>query len=481
VDYAVVEHYARLEDNFGYIDKDLAKILNSDFGYGPSLPDFPPMSDAGNTIDSLEWVQFGQGETQTAWPPGEPEPATPPLEIDSSQPKRKLSNPISTNDYSPFDIDSLPTLDHLEPSKPKTQFSTSRLSMKAINTLQDWLIKHHLYPYPTIQEKATLATSTGLKIKQVSDWFNRTRTRKMPRNYSTQPSGKADHTFGDDDFAQYLSEFNDSTLKPFNNSSPVDIPNSAQPEIGQTPMQRFLSTPPEDDPAPLAAIAKAATAASKFGSAKNARTTKMKPSFPPVSWKPGQNSKLTYSDAGFDRVSQSDASSFAAGASRASSGNSGTSTASHASWAGRKGRRIVLPSNNNRVQKRRKGRPAGQSGPPGGPKYQCTWCFLEFTQAYDWRRHEESQHAPQTQWICLYNASLYSAQCEFCDEMSPSESHYQSSHNALECLRKLILDRAFDRKDHLFQHLKEVHKQTLPPRSIQQWSRAIQGSVPSNG
>ncbi|KAL9114793.1 MAG: hypothetical protein Q9187_007423, partial [Circinaria calcarea] len=32
-------------------------------------------------------------------------------------------------------------------------------------------------------------------------------------------------------------------------------------------------------------------------------------------------------------------------------------------------------------------------------KFQCTWCWVAFIKKSDWRRHEESQHAPQTEWV----------------------------------------------------------------------------------
>jgi len=59
--------------------------------------------------------------------------------------------------------------------KPKI----SKLPKEAVLVLQDWLIQHHRNPYPTIVDKEQLATSTNLTVKQVTDWFNRTRSRKL--------------------------------------------------------------------------------------------------------------------------------------------------------------------------------------------------------------------------------------------------------------------------------------------------------------
>jgi hypothetical protein len=44
---------------------------------------------------------------------------------------------------------------------------------------------------------------------------------------------------------------------------PINIPSIGGPTNGQTPMQRFLSTPPKDDPVPLAVIEKAASVSEK--------------------------------------------------------------------------------------------------------------------------------------------------------------------------------------------------------------------------
>lgn len=105
------------------------------------------------------------------------------------------------------------------------------------------------------------------------------------------------------------------------------------------------------------------------------------------------------------------------------SGASDVSMASHASWSGRQGRKKIQPES-----------PFKKPSPKESKDkiYQCTWCWKPFKTKYDWRRHEESQHAPQTEWVCMFDGldvGFMKPNCE----------------------------RSFDRKDHLVQHLRNTH------------------------
>ncbi|KAG2232107.1 hypothetical protein INT48_006784 [Thamnidium elegans] len=43
--------------------------------------------------------------------------------------------------------------------------------------LRDWLSRHKKHPYPTEEEKASLATETNLNLNQISNWFINARRR----------------------------------------------------------------------------------------------------------------------------------------------------------------------------------------------------------------------------------------------------------------------------------------------------------------
>ena len=149
------------------------------------------------------------------------------------------------------------------------------------------------------------------------------------------------------------------------------------------------------------------------------------------------------------------------------------SLVSHASWAGRKGRR------RNRVPTP----PLFSQRLDGGKPYHCTWCSKLFCRPSDWKRHEESQHAPQTEWICMPNGPSTSINacnvCALCGLCNPSEFHLHHDHNQASCLSTGSSNRRFDRKDHLVQHLRIVHGVVLPRRDLQTCQRSLQGTEAS--
>lgn len=53
----------------------------------------------------------------------------------------------------------------------------SKLPLKAVLILRQWLSDHVQMPYPSDIEREQLAQSTGLTIKQVQNWFTNTRKR----------------------------------------------------------------------------------------------------------------------------------------------------------------------------------------------------------------------------------------------------------------------------------------------------------------
>ena len=159
------------------------------------------------------------------------------------------------------------------------------------------------------------------------------------------------------------------------------------------------------------------------------------------------------------------------GSSNAGSAISDVSGSSHASWSGRKGRR-----------KCRTKTVGGQKSNPNQP-FQRTWCWTGFTEKSDWRRHEESQHAPQTEWVCMpegpKSSDFEPPLCLFCRFPYPSEAHLRQNHEISSCLSRPLKDRKFDRKDHLVQHLFRWHGTAVAndaflAGTISRWQRPIQ-------
>ena len=159
--------------------------------------------------------------------------------------------------------------------------------------------------------------------------------------------------------------------------------------------------------------------------------------------------------------------------SNASSTVSDISVSSHASWSGRKGRRRRLVI----VQRRRKS--------TFSQRYECSWCLIGFAKRYDWRRHEESQHAPQIEWICMPEGAQITERgqtyCLFCKISNPDRFHLTHNHEISSCLERPLKDRKFDRKDHLVQHLSRWHDAIVANNAflsgtISTWQRRIHSS-----
>ncbi|GME27333.1 c2h2 type zinc finger containing protein [Neofusicoccum parvum] len=115
--------------------------------------------------------------------------------------------------------------------------------------------------------------------------------------------------------------------------------------------------------------------------------------------------------------------------------------------------------------------------------FQCTFCNRDFAQKYDWRRHEESVHIPQKEWICMPDGPVRAADddsglqfCVFCEQANPSYEHLQR-HNYAPCLTAPQPSRTFTRKDKLIQHLGQVHKQSQMSPTMQTWCRRVSRNI----
>ncbi|KAF2875461.1 hypothetical protein BDV95DRAFT_274136 [Massariosphaeria phaeospora] len=118
---------------------------------------------------------------------------------------------------------------------------------------------------------------------------------------------------------------------------------------------------------------------------------------------------------------------------------------------------------------------------PEQETWPCTFCRKNLVPK-SWRRHEETQHRPRTQWTCmLYGPRLSfparsnsSSGCAFCMIKDPSEDHFLLNHRISECAKRPIGDRTFFRPDHLRQHVKNFHGATLFDIVQGRWKRAAE-------
>ncbi|KAF5632014.1 homeobox 4 [Fusarium sp. NRRL 52700] len=302
------------------------------------------------------------------------------------------------------------------PSKNGTRFSK-----EALKVLKDWLDSHSDHPYLDEEDREMLQRQTGLNKTQISNWLtNARRRRKVKRPRSTSPYVRNTWT------------------------GPIDFPcrrttsTSENTTDNMNPLERWVDSPPENEPASVTAIAQAV--------ALNSRTSS------------GQNSprSFAFTDDGSNPSLYNVSSASSAGTS------SGTSFGSMTRQRGRRRRRPVH---------KRKEKP---SSAVTLKKFQCTFCTDTFGTKYDWQRHEKSLHLSLERWQCAPNGprvlNPLSSQicCAFCGEVEPSDDHIES-HNVFACMERRPEDRTFYRKDHLNQHLRLMHNVKFLDWSMKCW------------
>ncbi|KAF5677444.1 homeobox 4 [Fusarium circinatum] len=299
--------------------------------------------------------------------------------------------------------------------------SGTRFSKDALKVLKDWLSSHSDHPYLDEEDREMLQRQTGLNKTQISNWLtNARRRRKVQRPRSTSPYVRNTWT------------------------GPIDIPRrpdtpAFQNDAGNlNPLERWVDSPPENEPASVTAIAQAVALNSKTSS--------------------GQNSprSLASTDDGSNPSVYNASSASSAGTS------SGASFGSLTRQRGRRRRRPVP---------KRKEKP---SSAVAIKKFQCTFCTDTFGTKYDWQRHEKSLHLSLERWMCAPNGPrVLDPQnnqncCAFCGEVEPSDDHIES-HNLLACMERRPEDRTFYRKDHLNQHLRLMHNVKFLDWSMKSW------------
>ncbi|KAH7225187.1 hypothetical protein BKA60DRAFT_449300 [Fusarium oxysporum] len=302
------------------------------------------------------------------------------------------------------------------PSKIGTRFS-----QEALRTLKDWLNSHSDHPYPDEEEREMLQRQTGLNKTQISNWLtNARRRRKVQHRRSTSPSVRNNWT------------------------GPIDIPrrpNTPAFEINTNlnPLERWVDSPPENEPASVTAIAQAVALNSK------------------ISLGLKSPSSLISTDDGSNPSLYNVSSASSAGTS------SGASFGSMTRQRGRRRRRRPVPKCKEKL-----------SSAVPLKKFQCTFCTETFGTKYDWQRHEKSLHLSLERWTCapngprVLNPQSHQNCCTFCGEVEPSDEHIES-HNLLACMERRPEDRTFYRKDHLNQHLRLMHNVKFLDWSMKSW------------
>jgi hypothetical protein len=311
----------------------------------------------------------------------------------------------------------------------------ARFSREALRVLRSWLTANHRHPYPSDEEKESLARQTGLNKTQITNWLANARRRgKVRAPRSTSPS-------------------------PHQYANGIDIPRRGTPAMKEmNPMERWAHSPPEHEPASVTAIAKAVSS-STFSS--------------------GRDSPLTsyghHTDDGSGRS-----------ISHVSSTSSvGTSASSNGSAYSHKSRGSFGSFNSLSIGgrgRRRRRRQAPRALSPTTMKapvrtYQCTFCTETFKTKHDWQRHEKSLHLSLERWVCTpdgpakFSPETNRLTCVYCGLQNPTPEHAEE-HNHSSCSDRPLEERTFYRKDHLRQHLNLVHDVKFQNWSMDSWKVA---------
>ncbi|KAH7384197.1 hypothetical protein DE146DRAFT_217858 [Phaeosphaeria sp. MPI-PUGE-AT-0046c] len=305
----------------------------------------------------------------------------------------------------------------------------SRFSREVIRTLKNWLAAHQNHPYPREDDMTLLQQRTGLNHAQLANWFANARRRgKVEGARPASPQVRRSLT------------------------SPVDIiPRPGTPAIVQDsrskdPLQRWVDSPPEHEPADVGDIARAMASDSREHSYVNAI----------------KGIDYTYNDQWLSPYISSASS---AGTSQSSEKSTHRSSGSQSSL------KIRRPTRRKRTRRR-----PLETAPVAHPNlpYQCTFCTECFKTKYDWQRHEKSLHLPLEKWVCALHGARAAQpgseelSCVFCGLAAPTDAHIEGHHYTL-CQERELDERTFHRKDHLVQHLRLVHDAKYESWSMKAW------------
>jgi len=326
--------------------------------------------------------------------------------------------------------------------------SGTRFSRATIKILRDWLDEHADHPYPTEAEKEDLKVRTGLKSGQIANWLANARRRgKVRPKRAISPS-----------------------IRP--NTQPMDIPKGKTWDT-MTPFDRWKYSPPENEPAPLDAIAHAIN---QFHSPPEAISV-------PTSQSGYQHDSRSASSECFSSaLNAPSTTSFDTGFSALSSGQLSSGSFGSA-WSYSTRNSFGSHGSAAKKERRRRRRPAPKAlqklAKDSGPRlFQCTFCTDTFKTKYDWTRHEKSLHISLEKWICSPIGEVITCsasgqrKCVFCDEVEPSKEHLEE-HNYNACEEKGMQARTFYRKDHLRQHLRLMHGITKMTPNMENWKSEV--------
>ncbi|KAK6345851.1 hypothetical protein TWF730_010194 [Orbilia blumenaviensis] len=317
------------------------------------------------------------------------------------------------------------------PIPTKKNKGRRHLSKSSKTALQKWFLNNIQHPYPSEAEKQSLSEETGLSVRQVTDWFANTRRR---RKYKTEVSPA-------------LEQSQPQTIATtIGTTSPVPIPSTNVDWESMTPLDRWRHSPPDQEAAPLNAIADAVLNVDASPHIVRA-------------W------SFDSSESSFGTSHGSHGSSVSSRLSISPSIVGSGSESSGPLKTTRRRRRRYRHRSPTKTSRKEKDDTADRI-------YQCTFCTDTFKSKYDWTRHESALHLALEAWVCNGHETVYikndERKCIFCDLTNPTDIHLEE-HNFDKCARKPVSARTFYRKDHLTQHLRTVHNAKRITNGMAKW------------
>ncbi|KAF2016770.1 hypothetical protein BU24DRAFT_327014, partial [Aaosphaeria arxii CBS 175.79] len=325
-----------------------------------------------------------------------------------------------------------------------------RFSKEVVNLLKRWIAANKHHPYPTDADMDMLQYQTGLNKGQIVNWFANARRRGTANKV---PSFSLDRQ---------------ETVQQME----IPIPRPGTPAFRSdsqslNPLERWVESPPENEPASASDIARAVA------------------SSPPDDHSQEGSSLGSYRElwnlSSQRQYSRSSArSSASSGVTSRSSRASDSSVHSHTS-----SQRSHIGASMTHRRRVRKPRQTGKRPmSKAWMQYQCTFCTQTFKTKYDWQRHEKTLHLPIERWLCSpqgpRTVSLVqppSQLCVFCGQAEPNDAHIES-HNYNICHARAPEERMFSRKDHIKQHLILVHNVPFNESAMASW-KAPTPDIPS--
>ncbi|KAL3434500.1 hypothetical protein BDV09DRAFT_185738 [Aspergillus tetrazonus] len=316
---------------------------------------------------------------------------------------------------------------------------SSSFSRHAVKILEQWMDTHFENPYPTKDEKASLAQHTGLTVAQVSTWLANARRRYKHGSLRERRASEP------------------GRIEPFGECQ------SASPKdwLSMSPLDRWENSPPEIEPAPLEAIMNAVASSANNNSRLASSTADM-----------GGKDLSATCNIDAQSVVSSNHSRSALSSSSNSSAHSFSSNISGGSFG-------CFYLDEPLRRRRRRRRKTIKSTPTHKRPFQCTFCTDTFRTKHDWTRHEKTLHLPLESFSCAPFGPVYTSpadgtdRCVFCDELCPTKTHIEA-HRFTACQERPSSFRTFYRKDHLIQHLRLMHGATQVLPVMDTWKSQVE-------